>query len=141
MGANSSCSSIRWYHDGPCDFQTNTCTESVEVTFIATDNCGSYAQTNATFTMSDTTGPTIVVEPSDFTVPCGPNTKEEVTNYLQDKGGARFVDNCTDPQSLSYSTAFHGISCGESEVVTFAASDQCGNINSASATSTIVPPY
>ena len=43
-------------------------TGSATVTFTATDDCGNASSTTATFTIEDTTAPSIDTEASDLTV-------------------------------------------------------------------------
>uniref|UniRef100_A0A7S4I4Y4 HYR domain-containing protein n=1 Tax=Vannella robusta TaxID=1487602 RepID=A0A7S4I4Y4_9EUKA len=137
--ANSSCSSsISWYNDAPCDIQTTSCYESIFVVFIATDNCGSYAQTNATFFVIDESPPTVVTPPVDVTIPCDQNTRNEVNAYLISSGGAKFSDYCS---SFSITNSFYPISSGESETISFTATDTCGNSVTTQAVLTLAPCY
>jgi len=62
-------------------------TGSATVTFTATDECNLTNTTTATFTIEDTTPPTIDVEASDLTVECdGNGNTTEINDWLASIG-------------------------------------------------------
>ena len=116
-------------------------TGSALVTFTATDECGNFAITTATFTIEDTTPPVIDPGASDMTVECD-TAAGNVANldaWLADNGGARATDACG---AVVWTNDFTGLldGCGAtgSALVTFTATDECGNFAITTATFTIV---
>lgn len=137
--ASDECGSISWSND----FLglPNACggTGSATVTFTATSDDGcqtSSSTTTATFTIADTTAPTIDTCPTDTTVECdGAGNVAELNAWL---GSFAASDTCGD---VTLSDDFSGLSdgCGGtgSATVTFTATDECGNDTTCVATFTI----
>ena len=94
---------------------------------------------DATFTIVDTTDPTIDLAASDSTVECDGTSDPSgaFAAWLADNGGAEASDGCSgvtwsnDSTALVMLVALHG-----SETVTFTATDACGNFSSTTATFT-----
>src|SRR5690606_40842444 len=95
-------SSVTW-GNGFCAV-AETCGEtcSVTVSFTATDDCGNSESTSATFTIEDTTAPTISISASDLTVECdGNGNLTQLNDWLAANGGAsrseerRVVKECS----------------------------------------------
>ncbi|MFL1011735.1 hypothetical protein, partial [Flavisericum labens] len=89
-------------------------TGSVTVTFTATDTCGDpfSANTTATFTIQDTTDPSIDTAASDQTVECdGAGNGTALTAWLNSNGGAAALDTCSN---VTWSNNFTALSdlCG-----------------------------
>ena len=125
---------------------SNDCgaTGSVTVTFTATDSAAipNTVDTTATFTIEDTTDPTIDTAASDLTVECDgtPDPAGVFAAWLAINGGAAASDDCG---SVTWSNNSMGLSdlCGATgtETVTFTATDECWTTtNTTSATFTIV---
>ncbi|WP_412984850.1 proprotein convertase P-domain-containing protein [Pontimicrobium sp. IMCC45349] len=152
--ASDDCSDVTWSFDCGYDDDngnnargqelcalTDECgaTGSVTVDFIATDDCGNETITTATFTIEDTTAPTIDYPAMDMTVECdGQGNVDQLNAWLASQGGAYAYDQCG---SVSWSDNFTGLSddCGEtgSATVEFTVSDECGNTSKTTATFTI----
>ncbi|MDT0559690.1 hypothetical protein RM697_13635, partial [Ichthyenterobacterium sp. W332] len=81
-------------------------TGSATVVFTVTDNCENSATTSATFTIKDTTPPTIDAGAEDMYVECdGEGNVEEFNAWLADYGGAKASDLCSD-EELSWSNDY-----------------------------------
>ena len=121
---------------------SNDCgnTGSTEVSFTATDPSGNIVSSSATFTIEDTTAPSIDAVASDLTVECdGSGNTTELTNWLNSNGG---TGNASDVCSgVTWSNDFVALSdyCGNtgSAAVIFTATDACGLQSTTSATFTI----
>src|SRR5690606_18406895 len=104
-----------------------------------TDECGNTSSTTATFTIEDTTDPTIDLPAQDMTVECdGMGNTAALEAWLLNNGGAVASDMCGD---VTWSNNFTVLSdeCGAtgSATVIFTATDECGNESSTTATFTI----
>ncbi len=109
------------------------------MTFTATDDCGNESATTATFTIEDTTDPTIDVAASNETVECdGAGNTTALNDWLASNGGATASDVCG---GVTWSNNYTALSddCGAtgSATVTFTATDDCGNVSTTVATFTI----
>jgi formylglycine-generating enzyme required for sulfatase activity len=116
-------------------------TGSATVTWTATDECGNSIPTPpATFTIADTTPPSIDMPASDMTVECdGFGNTADLNAWLDSHGGAMATDTCGN---VTWSHNFTGLSddCGAtgSAIVVFTATDECGGSSETTATFTIV---
>ena len=140
--ATDNCSGVTWSND----FTTmaNTCggAGAVQVIFTATDAEGNTTSTSATFTIQDTTAPTIDMAAADATVECdGMGNMTELNAWLNNNGGATASETCSN---VSWSHNYGmGASlsdlCGATGAVTvtFTATDVCGNASTTNATFTI----
>ena len=142
--AIDSCGEITWSDDFPVPGLSNGCCEtgSATVTFTATDDCGLSAGTTATFTIEDTTPPSIDTPASDLTVECdGAGNVDELNAWLGSHGGAVASDVCCG-DDITWTNNFAGLSDGccetGSATVTFTATDGCNNPSTTTATFTIV---
>ena len=102
-------------------------TGSETVTFTLSDECGNIITKDATFTIEDTTDPTWIVEPSDYTFSCDgiSDPVDAFNTWLasfsgEDACGTATVSN--DNTGLSYDCDSVG-----TETVTFTLTDLCGN--------------
>ncbi len=114
-------------------------TGSATVIFTATDDDGNASSSIATFTIVDTTNPTITAA-SNSTVECdGHGNTAALNAWLDNHGGATASDDCS---GVTWSNNFTGLSdlCGATGAATvkFTATDACGNASSSTATFTIV---
>lgn len=110
-----------------------TCQSSLVVTFTAQDPCGSTIEIEQTITLVDEFNPTISC-PGDLTLECGGNNQSLINNWLNSVVGS---DNCSNVViTNNYNTSTFVSDCGNSgyRVVTFTATDQCGNEATCSAT-------
>ncbi|MGB1619282.1 MAG: T9SS type A sorting domain-containing protein, partial [Flavobacteriales bacterium] len=95
--------------------------------------------TTATFTIEDTTNPSIDTAADDETVECdGAGNTAALNAWLADNGGAEASDACG---GVTWSNNYTALSddCGAtgSAMVTFTATDDCGNMSTTTATFTI----
>ena len=102
-------------------------------TWTATDDCGNESTTSATLTVVDNDPPTITVSPSDLSVECdGSGNVTDINTWLASNGGAIATDACS---SITWTNDYSGLSndCGGtgSATVTFTATDDCGNSETA----------
>ncbi len=114
-------------------------TGSTFVIFTATDACGNAASETATFTIDDTTDPTLDTPASNMTVECdGAGNAADLNAWLASNGGAAASDACG---GVTWSNDFTALSdlCGATGAATviFTATDDCGNTVTTSATFTI----
>jgi hypothetical protein len=109
------------------------------VTFTATDACGNFVETTATFTITDMTPPDIITEAMDFKIECSDADAMQMSidEWLADNGGAVATDACG---TVVWTNDSMGISddCGGTGFmfVTFTATDECGNTATTQATFT-----
>jgi hypothetical protein len=130
---------VSWSNDFSSFNYTCGASGSVTVTFFAADECGNSSSAAATFTIEDTTAPSIEIEASGSTVECdGSGNETELTAWLDSNGGASASDACGD---VTWSNDYTGLSddCGAtgSATVTFTATDACGNTSQTVASFTI----
>ncbi|WP_242121566.1 HYR domain-containing protein, partial [Aestuariivivens sediminicola] len=136
--ASDLCGSITWTKVGDSISDECGTTGAAIVTFRATDDCGNFSETTASFTIQDTTPPTIDTPASDSTVECSSSNGTEFADWLNNNGGAVASDLCG---SVTWTKVGDTISdeCGTTgaAVVTFRATDDCGNFSETTATFTI----
>src|SRR5690606_19436245 len=142
--ATDSCSTVTWTNNYDAANFVAACgaTGSVEVIFTGSDACGNVVTTTATFTIEDTTAPTLVKAAQNKTVECdGSGNSTELQAWLTSNAGATATDTCgTVRWSNDYNEANFTALCGSTGnvTVTFTATDLCGNSVSTIATFTIV---
>jgi surface protein len=123
--ASDLCAGITWTNDfTDLSYECGT-TGSALVTFTATDACGLFSTTSATFTIEDTTAPVINC-PSDITA----FTEGGVCGAIVNFQDAIAVEQCgsvvvSQTSGLGSGSQFP---VGES-VIEFTAQDQCGNLS------------
>ena len=102
-------------------------------TWRLTDDCGNTTTADQTINIVDTTAPVIDSEASDVVIECDPNNSSAIQDWLDSYGGASATDNCGD---VTWSNDYNGATsdCSEPVLVTFTATDACGNSSSTSAT-------
>ncbi|TPV31557.1 hypothetical protein FJ651_15335, partial [Paucihalobacter ruber] len=109
-------------------------------TWTATDDCDNTTTYTQIVTVQDTTAPTITTVAADQTVSCdGSGNTDELQAWLNTNAGANAIDNCG---SITWSNNFTSLTndCGETgrALVTFTATDECGNSRSTTALFTII---
>jgi hypothetical protein len=138
--ATDACGNVTWSNNFNGLSDGCGATGSATVIFTATDDCGNERTTSATFTIQDTTAPSLDVAASDETVECdGAGNGAALNAWLDAHGGASVSEMCGD---VTWSHDFEALSdeCGAtgSATVTFTATDACGHATTTSATFTIV---
>jgi len=113
---------------------------AVTVTFIATDDCNNSGRTTATYRVTDTQAPSIIVPATDASVECdGYSNQSEISDWLFSNGGAVAVDQCN---SVTWSNNYAGLitvdGCSAVATVTFTVVDRCNNQAKTGATFTVV---
>ncbi|MBN2237385.1 MAG: gliding motility-associated C-terminal domain-containing protein, partial [Bacteroidales bacterium] len=123
------CSDIEWTND--FSSLSNLCAETgiALVTFTATDNCGNFVNTSASFKIVDSTPPALTSASSDLIVECdGLGNVNEINDWLNSNAGADANDNCG---TITWSNNYNNLSdlCATtgSATVLFTATDDCGN--------------
>ena len=144
--ATDNCGNITWSNNFEGLSDLCGATGSATVEFTASDDCGNSSKTTATFTIEDTTPP-VIDPPADYIkVECDGQGNVDSLQYWLDNNGstAIAVDDCSD---VTWSNDFEGLveECGATgyAVVTFTATDACGNSSSTTAQFTIedtLPP-
>ncbi len=105
------------------------CNISRTITWVATDACGNTSSVSRTFTSSDTSAPVIVGLPNSSTVNCG-------TLPSGDDFAVYANDNCDPTVAIQYAQSDENIGCNVSRTITWTATDNCGNVSTASRTFT-----
>ncbi|HRN99170.1 MAG TPA: hypothetical protein PLA69_07660, partial [Flavobacterium sp.] len=109
---------------------------SVTRTWTAVDACGNTSTALQTITVEDNSAPTITTQAQNLTLQCSTGNQDALTNWLANNGGAVAQDTCSAVTWTNDYSAVAG-NCSESVVVTFTATDDCGNAASSSATFTL----
>jgi hypothetical protein len=113
-------------------------TGEANVVFTATDECGNTSTTAATIAIIDQSIPAIALPALDTVIECdGINQEGLIQSWLARNGGAFAVDICSQVVwSHNYSQLSD--SCGITGVasVIFTVADECGNLNTTTATLT-----
>lgn len=134
------CNPVTWSSDYDPANWVQGCgqiTGSVEVNFFATDACGHVMTTCATFTLEDTQGPTCT-KPDDLVLDCNdPGAQQDLDDWLAYDG------NYTDLSTpVTFANDFMGLGTagcnGDPILVTWTATDACGNETYFDATLTVV---
>ncbi len=140
--ATDACSGVVWTNSYNALNFVPTCGGAgfVDVTFYATDDCNNVDSTTARFTIEDTTPPDITVAAQDTTVECdGAGNTAALNSWLANHGGAVADDVCSDfDWTHNFTALSDGCGATGSAAVTFYATDDCGNVDSTTATFTII---
>ena len=110
-------------------------------TWTATDDCDNTATASQTITIADDAAPEITSQAQDGEAECnGSGNAAELAAWLNGNGGAAATDNCS---AVVWTNDYNGNlipDCGASgaAIVTFTASDACGNQTETTATFTII---
>ena len=103
----------------------------VTVTVFANDDNGNTASCSAVVTVVDLLAPEIVC-PDDQSVNLDPNGTHTLADYIAN-GSATATDNCTDPVTIFSQDPVAGSVLGfGTQVITFTAEDQYGNVSTCS---------
>lgn len=108
--------------------QANNCSWYVDVTFMATDDCGNSSTKTLRWTIIDTQPPTFTGLQPYITVYC-PNPLPTVPDAV-------VSDNCDANVNVTYTRVYKGTLCSGSDSVltTWLATDDCGNTTTATQT-------
>ncbi|MCB4797818.1 HYR-like domain-containing protein [Neotamlana laminarinivorans] len=117
----------------------NDCSWSLKYTYDVLDECGNKLENESiTHTGGNQTPLSFLSEASDFTVECNGDNSEDLQNWINNHGGATINSTCS---SITWSDDYSDIDidCGiaGTGMVTFTATDSCGNSISSSATFTV----
>ncbi|MFK7810127.1 MAG: cohesin domain-containing protein, partial [Saprospiraceae bacterium] len=131
--ANTSCSSGYTLNYSPQNFNTLSCGSTTVVTFVATDDCGRTASCTTTISIQDTEAPVFTTIPSDNfnVVECADDLGSSFdfwVDYME--SGLAAEDACDDNVSIQAIDTPFNSDCilGDAEtLVTFIATDNCGN--------------
>ena len=105
---------------------------STTVIFTATDDCGNASTSEATFTIEDTSEPTITTPAVALNLECSSADQQALINaWLANNGGASSTDACNATDIVwtnDYTVSAENTACGATGtvVVTFTATDNCG---------------
>lgn len=116
------------------------CGGTVVRTWTASDNCGNTFSRSQEITLIDNTPPDITTQAQDGSSECAAFGNDQGLNaWLNSNGGALAADDCS---TFGWSHNFTGLTGGcrntGSAIVTFTATDACGNSNTTTATFEIV---
>ena len=125
----------------------SSCNDSETVVYTATDLCGNVASASATFTIADTTAPTLSSLAANSSSECSSvaNVNDNAyRSWLSIQGGAVATDDCiTNDANLVWSdtsnaTPFGGANtCNDANTIVFTVTDNCGFTSTTSATFTV----
>jgi hypothetical protein len=118
---------VTFIGDTPLD---DPCGGTVVRTYRATDECGNFEDCDQTFTINDTTAPTINCPPN-VTVDCEDDVPAAAQNLAEFEGqGGSVSDNCNGDVTVTFvgDTPLDD-PCGGTIERTYRATDQCGNSN------------
>lgn len=107
----------------------------VPVDFFATDSCGNSVSVTATFTVTNSTAPTITIEAEDSMASCDSgNAMSIFNNWIDSRGGAAAEDDCSEViwQTIPPNPSLAD-TCNGEILVQFIATDGCGNSASTTA--------
>ncbi|MDA8696112.1 HYR domain-containing protein, partial [Flavobacteriales bacterium] len=140
--ATDACGGIVWTFSPDPATLIETCGDASEVvvTFTATDGSGNSTDTQATFSIEDTTGPVIASDATNVTVECdGLGNTEDLAAWLSSNGGAGLATDACGNVSWSNNFTGLGMTCAGSGAVEvmFTATDDCGNETATTAMFTI----
>jgi len=110
----------------------DNCDEEIVVTFTATDACGNIGTATKSFTVDDNLAPEITLPASDLTLDC-----YNATAVAEWAATASALDNCSGVVAVTPSYTAPTGSCNVPVVVTFTATDACGNIATATKSFTV----
>ncbi len=139
----SSCgSNPAWSHDYTPGDENTGCglTGSVIVNFTFTDDCGTLLTTEALITIDDSTPPVFVTSVENLSLDCGMDDSQ-IADWLDNQGTAMIEDACSDVTISNDYTGFMP-SCEQSGemIVTFTATDDCGNAATTTALILVTDP-
>ncbi|MFT5567326.1 MAG: hypothetical protein ACI81Y_002279, partial [Glaciecola sp.] len=97
-------------------------------TWTATDDCGNTTSTTQVITINDTTAPILTLDPADVSIECDGDLPADE---------AMFSDNCDDDLTYSFNEVTSSTSCPIIITRTWTATDDCGNMESATQVITI----
>ena len=138
--ATDNCGEVSWQNNYQfAEFETTCCNSgSVRVEFYAFDDCGNFALTIGTFTITDDQAPIFTV-PADTIISSGENCQYnasvEVTGNVTDA-----TDNCCDEVTVNFTDEVEQGNCAGEWIIsrTWAVSDACGNTATQVQTITII---
>jgi len=126
--ATDACGTITWTDNFTSVNITCGHAGNATVTFTALDACGNATTSAATFTITDQVNPTLLQPAHDLSIPSGPASDSLLQNWLANHGGADAYDLGGDVTwQHNFSTLTDSCGATGSAIVTFTASDPCGN--------------
>ena len=140
--ASEDCGNIIWTNNYGSITADCGATGGVDVTFTATDQCGNTSNTTATFTIIDNIAPVWEILPQNLIIECNgtDDPMDQIIAWLNIVGGGDAEDSCS---LVVFTNDFDGLTGGCSEftgsaLVTFTATDACGNSVTATATISVI---
>ncbi len=140
--ATDNCGDLSWSNNFGSIATDCGASGGVTVTFTATDECGNVSTTEALFNINDTTAPTWEVDPVDLVLECSSssNLPAALNQWLNASGYGDAEDDCSlisyTHDYTEYTEDCSGATGGV--MVTFTATDACGNSSERMAMLTIV---
>jgi hypothetical protein len=126
--AGDNCWNFNWTHDYTGLVASCGNAGSANVMFTATDECGNSATTSASLAVIDTSAPVLTHEAQDTVIICGASEMLIVLqSWLDRHGGAMATDACGNVHWSYDDIAFPDSCFTHTVVITFTASDDCGN--------------
>ncbi|WP_317292986.1 T9SS type B sorting domain-containing protein [Aestuariibaculum lutulentum] len=110
-------------------------TKVITRTWTATDDCGNKTSADQIITVIDTTPPSINTTATNIEIECGVTDPDALQNWLDSNGGATATDNCGEVIWSNDYGQNTTVDCdGNGILVTFTATDACGNKTTTTAT-------
>ncbi|MCH1583502.1 MAG: HYR domain-containing protein, partial [Flavobacteriales bacterium] len=140
--ATDECGGVSWSNNFTGLGMTCAGSGAVEVIFTASDDCGNESTTQATFTIEDTTPPSLTAQATDLTVECdGSGNTADLQAWLDSRGGATADPDLCGSNATWDESGYGNVSdlCAATGAVTidFTLVDDCGNETVSTATFTI----
>ncbi|WP_272490625.1 PKD domain-containing protein, partial [Mangrovimonas futianensis] len=135
--ATDNCSDVTWSYNVLNVIDQCGSTSTTLVQFTATDDCNNSSSSTALFTIIDLVPPTMTTPASDLVLECGPDNTTDINNWINANGNAQADDACS---TVTWSNDFNIDdleACNGAVLVTFIATDDCGNEISTSASISI----
>ena len=99
--ATDDCSSIFWSTSPAAPSIHDTCDAAIPVMFIASDGCGNFDTTSASFILLDDTGPNITTDPTTMVLSCSAaGIDSTLMDWLVTGGHSKAHDLCTSDADL-----------------------------------------
>ncbi|PLX30585.1 MAG: hypothetical protein C0600_07960, partial [Ignavibacteria bacterium] len=104
----------------------DNCNRTVTVTFTAVDNCGNIGTATKDFLVDDVTAPVVTVPQAPLSMEC-----YDAATVQTWANAASAQDNCDGSVAVSANWTPPPNNCNQTVTVTFTATDNCGNIGTA----------
>ncbi len=141
VSANTSCELGYTINHFPQNFNNIACASATVVTFVVTDDCGRSASCTTTISIIDDTPPAFTAVPPSVCdeIDCSADLNYWFNHWIDYmENGLEAEDACDSNVSINAINTNLNTDCGSSTVVTFVATDNCGNESEITGTFTVL---